>query len=1430
MLINFQQASAQCSLACNGTTQVSLDANCEALITAEMILNDQASSCPSGSFMVTVSDNYGTIINSPTVTGDYAGQTLTASVMDMSGSGNSCWGYIIIEDKLGPIADCPTNPNILMDCADLSLYEGPDFIDNCNGILTPILVSENINVLCDPALTKRITRVYSAIDEDGRVSANTCEIIISLRRIRWDRIIYPDPYEKANGTHLDCSGMDWDTITTNGYPEPEEVGVVKYQVINLDGTIDVIDLFPIPDIYCNTVVTFDDTVLPLIGCTQKIMRRWTVREWHCDGEVKDDFTQIIEISDTEAPVLTCGGAIQVTTNTITGPTGSHYGNVTCGSSVVIPFPQATDNCSTDLSYDITYDGGFEKDYNGIDPIILPMGGTSLEFAVYDGCYNSSTCTVVVEVIDNTPPVAVCDQFTVVSLTSNGEAVVNATSFDDGSYDDCKDHCQLVRRMTPGSCSCKLPEFCDLRYIGANNGSHYYLSNYEISSTIAKNRAAAYGGTLCIFDDADEEAWVTTAVRQTYSDRFWIGIKRFGAGFLYDDHSALGYTNWGMGQPSNDPGEDCVMITPADTWNDAGCAGEWRYVLEIKDECGFSKIANFCCEDVGTEQMVVFRVVDVFGNFNDCMVNVEVQDKAAPSITCPPNRTVNCDVAYDLSTLFNSYGTATIGENCGVELIETQIDETNQCNIGDLTRIFTVTTSSGVQAVCKQILTFENNDPFDGSLIVCPRDTSIAGCSVPGDLGPDLLGRPTYPGDQCDLIGVDYEDEIFTFNNPNGSEACLKILRTWQIVNWCEMDPLTGLFKIWTCQQVIKITNGIKPVISGCDPKQICTYDSNCDSGFIDLEVTATDDCTLNENLAWRYEVYTGQLGLGPSSFAVPAVSKSGTGNIANASGKYPIGSHVVRWTFFDKCGNATTCDQAFTIVNCKAPTAYCINGLAVDLMPMDFDFDGITDFGMVELWASDFDAGSHHPCYDEVFLSFSADTSDRNMTFDCTTRGDQEVEIWVSVEGPEGILIQSFCSSFVNVQDNTGACVGQSDVVVEGSVYTELLENVLDVNVELEGSPLNVTTDFTGDYAFPNMPTGGNYVVNPSRNDNPLNGVSTFDLIMIQRHVLGIEALDSPYKMIAADANGDNSISTLDLIELRKLILGVYDALPNNTSWRFVDNGYQFQNPAAPFDEAFPENYDIQSLSSNMQIDFIAVKTGDVDNSVSLNANDKDIESRSQQNTELKFTNRLIEKDELVMIPFTVSESELNGFQFNLQYDKNILDVIGIEGLGLELFESNYRISKTGIKMSWNNANGLNIDGESFALIATAKKAGDLNNVFWIDSEDFKSEVYLRNGNRNAINIISENSDASTEFVLYQNTPNPFTLNTEVRFNIPTDSNVSIIVNDIDGRIVMNKNLHFNAGLNAHTIDSKELGSAGVYYLTLKTNEQTSTIKMVVLK
>jgi hypothetical protein len=94
----------------------------------------------------------------------------------------------------------------------------------------------------------------------------------------------------------------------------------------------------------------------------------------------------------------------------------------------------------------------------------------------------------------------------------------------------------------------------------------------------------------------------------------------------------------------------------------------KYIIEITDPCGWTSHAQFCCTDVPANQMVAFRAIDASGNYNDCMVSVVVQDKIGPTITCPADRTVACDFAYDINNLAKDFGTAEVKDNCAVPIL------------------------------------------------------------------------------------------------------------------------------------------------------------------------------------------------------------------------------------------------------------------------------------------------------------------------------------------------------------------------------------------------------------------------------------------------------------------------------------------------------------------------------------------------------------------------------------------------------------------------------------------------------------------------------------------------------------------------------------------------------------------------------------------
>jgi len=227
-----------------------------------------------------------------------------------------------------------------------------------------------------------------------------------------------------------------------------------------------------------------------------------------------------------------------------------------------------------------------------------------------------------------------------------------------------------------------------------------------------------------------------------------------------------------------------------------------------------------------------------------------------------------------------------------------------------------------------------------------------------------------------------------------------------------------------------------------------------------------------------------------------------------------------------------------------------------------------------------------------------------------------------------------------------------SDVAIKASTPTT------GTSCNCSGSCADATelTNKDGKYGFCSLcSTCSKFTLTPTKNDNPLNGVSTFDLVLISKHILGIEPLNSPYKMIAADANKSNSITTFDIVEFRKLILGIYSLIPNNTSWRFVPKDFTFPNVLNPFESVFDESIKCADPTQAKPFDFVAIKVGDVNNNAigSAKPSDRPITTISWANTGAKSGTTLS-----IPVVYTGLET-LEALQLGLKFDPSRYQLIG---------------------------------------------------------------------------------------------------------------------------------------------------------------------------
>jgi hypothetical protein len=375
---------------------------------------------------------------------------------------------------------------------------------------------------------------------------------------------------------------------------------------------------------------------------------------------------------------------------------------------------------------------------------------------------------------------------------------------------------------------------------------------------------------------------------------------------------------------------------------------------------------------------------------------------------------------------------------------------------------------------------------------------------------------------------------------------------------------------------------------------------------------------------------------------------------------------------------------------------------------------------------------------------------------------------------------------------------------------------------------MTYSTGENGAFAFEGLPQGMDYTVTPYLDSDHKNGVSTFDLVLIQKHILGIQPLKSPYKVIAADANGNKEVPTLDLVQLRRLILNITTELPSNTSWRFVAADHEFANDSNPWASDFPEIFNANDLAGDISANFVGVKIGDVNASATANVQSAG-EARGVGYFNFGVNDTELQAGNVYTVDFTGAEvAGLSGFQGTLQLGAGVELVDVAYGVATEANFGLVAADQGTITFSWNGE--ATSEDVLFGLVVRATEDVQLSEVLSVTDRLTTAEAYTLNGVKRNVGIeFSTGEVASAGFELYQNTPNPVAGETMIGFSLPEAGTVTLTIQDVTGKVVLRRTEERAAGYNNLVLNRRDLGVAGVLTYTVTAGDFTATKKMVVV-
>jgi hypothetical protein len=1294
-----------------------------------------------------------------------------------------------------------------------------------------------------------ITRTYLVRDAGTKTDPDTATIQLIFRN--------PTLYD-VRLPHYTVN-IECDEITGEGLPSPAVTGYPF--IASLTGFKDLTPNSP----FCNLAAGYEDKAIVTNCANNKELRReWTLYDW-CRPGTTIIYNQLIRVGDWTKPSFTAGS---------TGYHSVGFSAQECSGNVSIKPGEATDKCSEvtisiwvyegnaiRIDNEVAYSGSLTT-RNGITASAgtngalnvsgLPQGEYTTLWVAKDACGNSDSLSSTFTITDNISPSCVIDDVRTITLTNfqvggnagnanpRGEAYLTADRLDEGSWDNCHEVSVQIRRMTATGMTAWADQ------VG-------FTCEDEGDSVLVEMVArAGNDSTIC---------WTYIKVEdKTIPECREIGTVTMVCSDLPVGDLSAGSSVW------NQFFADSITVTKTSIRQLCNIEFDANIETEVKiDQCGYGWVNRY---------YRVYRTIDNKEFADTCRMSVVFSEDHDYWVTFPADEEEKeCGSLEEVKVTYHEGGCDLITISKNDQKFDATADECykilrtyrviNWCEydggevpykverrdwnrdgvMGDATTV-NVKYRQGVKHVYKD---------YKG------RYVTVVGAE--GSLNPtgaaqsDADLRDTVYRVGAEARGTDtvyWETSIpqalsTSAKNHKLYSSSVKVIPVLEEAILQNNYAPQGFFEY---TQHLKVYDEVAPEIEVLtEDLNFASYSNDKDNGCpgaVSISVSISDDCTSNltELVVRDVLLDAGNDNAGSVTYVTrkyDASSYQGTtlykaeyeaGTLTISSTGLPIGEHKFTVVGSDGCGNVQTKDIVFEVEDKKGPAPVCIEGFAVELMPVGLDGSG----RMATVNAVDFVVNKPiEDCHDDsgVYLITRMRSTDGNtktaaevvataatettLTLTCADWALNQ-PIQVAVIATDGVGNKDYCVTTINVQDNVTPCAASATVA--GLIATEENSVVSGVEVSLNASATNVTA-VDGGYLFSGLALGGDYSIAPKKDAGYLNGVSTFDLVLISKHILNLQVLNSPYKLIAADVNNSGTISTLDLIQLRRVILALDNGFVNNTSWRFVPANYTFPVTSNPWSATFPEVLNINNLAGSVNGDFVAIKVGDVNNSAVI-----DVQPRSNATFAMNVEDIAIKAGNEYTVNFTSNASDVEGFQMALSYrGLELVDIV--EGIAKV---ENFGTKFTGEGVVLTSWNGTAANGNMFGLVFRATQDSKLSEALSVTSRHMNAEAYNNAGE--AMNVaLNFNSGVVAEaaFELRQNMPNPFKGETMIGFNLAEASSATLTINDVTGRVLKVVRGDFAKGANQISLNSKDLPASGVLYYTLTAGEYTATKKMIIL-
>ena len=587
--------------------------------------------------------------------------------------------------------------------------------------------------------------------------------------------------------------------------------------------------------FCIFNVTVVDKSTPVINCVPDQTRNvdagscfYTINAAEmdptylsvCPATVTNDLTGSNSLTGAQIPV-----GLTTVLWTITGPSGN---SAFCSMNITVvdnilptltAIADRTEHAGAACSFTL-------PDYTGLttitdncgDEVVVqsPAAGTVISgpgttqlitITAVDPSGNINNTTFTVTLDDNTPPLALCRNITVM-LDASGNATINPADINNNSTDNCG---------VPTLAASKTAFTC------ADMGDNIVT----LTVTDGTGNSSTCTSTVTIIDNITPAITCPAAISQN-TDAGTCTASVTVPAVVTSDNCAATLLTWSMTGATN-------AVSPA---------------------TGINPVGTYTFNNGITT--VTYTVGDASGNTATCSFTVTIADAQNPLISgCPANIVQSVDAGTCGAVV--TWIEPTAADNCTLPagLLWTKSALPGSIfPVGVTTVNYTVRDAAGNQAVCTFTVTINDNQ---APVITCPPD--MIDVTDPGVCSASITTPDPVKSDNClvtlltwEMTGATVAVSPLTGQNKVGTYTFNQGVTN---VTYTAGDAAGNTA---SCTFTVTVSDGEGPVISGCPADIVQVNDAgSCDATVTWAEPTATDNCTAAVDLVWTKSKLPGSI-------------------------------------------------------------------------------------------------------------------------------------------------------------------------------------------------------------------------------------------------------------------------------------------------------------------------------------------------------------------------------------------------------------------------------------------------------------------------------------------------------------------------------------------------------------------------------------------